>query len=156
MKTEPRFLVDSMLGKVARWLVMMGYDAAFAGTDGRADCELLAQAQKEGRIFLTRDAKIVKVAGVKVVVVGSQRFESQLRCVFKELGLRPDPKRFFTRCTYCNQALESVPREEAAALVPPLVRDLPTDFWRCSGCQRMYWQGTHTQRAVERIKKLGL
>jgi len=154
--SEPRFLADSMLGKLARWLVMLGYDAAFGGGDGCPDSALLEQAQKEGRVFLTRDTRIPEVAGLRKLVVRSQRFEEQLRFVLEEMGLRPERSRLFTRCTYCNRLLESVPRPEALALVPPLVRELRSDFWRCPGCRRMYWNGTHTQRTVAKLERWGL
>ena len=55
MSPEPRFLVDSMLGKVARWLVLMGYDASFAGGKSPSDLELLERARREDRVLLTRD-----------------------------------------------------------------------------------------------------
>ena len=141
-----------MLGKVARWLVLMGYDAAFVGADGRQDCALLEQAQREGRVFLTRDTRIPQTEGLRMLVIRPQNFEEQLRFVLKELGLRPERKRFFTRCTYCNLALDPVPRDEALSLVPPLVRELSTLFRRCPGCRRMYWNGTHTERAIKKLE----
>ena len=79
-----------------------------------------------------------------------------MRFVLHRLGLKPDRKRLFTRCTYCNEPLESVPREEALTLVPPLVRELQTDFCRCGKCRRMYWGGTHTQRAIDKLDRWGI
>jgi uncharacterized protein len=140
-----------MLGKVARWLVLMGYDAAYAAR-GLTDAQLVEQAQKEGRIFLTKDMKIPDVAGVKKIIVRESAFESQLRRVFQEARLKWDPSRFFTRCTYCNKPLEPVAREEALPLVPPKVHTLETTFSRCPDCKKMYWQGTHTQRTVDSLK----
>jgi len=145
-----------MLGKVARWLVLLGYDAAFVGADGRPDTVLLEQARREGRVFLTRDTRIPAVAELRMLVIRAQSFEEQLRCVLGEMGLQPERKRLFTRCTCCNLALEPVVREAALALVPPLVRELPTAFWRCPGCRRMYWNGTHTQRTVKKLERMGL
>ena len=145
-----------MLGKLARWLIMLGYDAAYGGSDGRPDSSLQEQAKREGRIFLTRDTRIPQVAGLRMILVRPTRFEDQLRFVLRKLELKPDRKRLFTRCTYCNQALESVPREEALTQVPPLVRELQTDFWRCAKCRRMYWGGTHTQRTIEKLDRWGI
>lgn len=153
---EPRFYADAMLGKLARWLILMGYDAKWAGHRPRADLELLEECHREGRVFLTRDTGIPEVAGLRKLVLREQAFEGQLRRVFKLLGLKADPSRFFTRCSYCNLPLESVPREEALALVPPLVKELDTAFWRCPSCKRMYWEGTHSERARDKIKRLGL
>jgi hypothetical protein len=154
--SEPRFLADSMLGKLARWLIILGYDAAYGGEAGRPDSSLQEQAKSEGRVFLTRDTRIPRVAGLRMLVVRPTRFEDQLRFVLKVLELKPDRQRLFTRCTYCNEALDSVPREEALAQVPPMVRELQTEFWRCAKCRRMYWGGTHTARTVEKLERWGI
>lgn len=145
-----------MLGKLARWLVLLGFDAKFAGHTARADLELLEEAHREGRVFVTRDAGIPSVSGLRMVVLREQQFEPQLVRLFRELGLKADEARLFSRCTYCNQDLVSVPREEALPLVPPLVRSLDTPFWRCPTCRRLYWNGTHTERTVKKLRRLGL
>ncbi|HAM37044.1 MAG TPA: hypothetical protein DEB40_05585 [Elusimicrobia bacterium] len=156
VEKEPRFLADSMLGKLARWLALLGYDAVFAGSAGQPDTALLERARREDRIFLTRDTRIPPVSGLRMLVLRSEDLEGQLLFVMRELGLKPDRKRLFTRCACCNLALETLPRRQALALVPPLVRELPTDFRRCPGCGRVYWSGTHTRRAAARLDRLGL
>ncbi|MDD5301574.1 MAG: Mut7-C RNAse domain-containing protein [Elusimicrobia bacterium] len=153
---HPLFLVDAMLGKLARWLVLLGYDAKFAGGAGRGDLELLEEAQREDRIFVTRDRRIPDVAGVRKVVIVHGQFEDQLRQLAGELSLKPDPALRFSRCADCNEPLETLTREEALPLVPPKVRTLETPFWRCRRCGRLYWNGTHTDRILETIRSLGL
>lgn len=153
---EPRFLVDAMLGKLARWLVLLGYDAEFAGGSGRPDLELLEEAQREGRVFVTRDRGVPDVAGVRKVVIVHAHLEAQLLQLASELALKPDPALLFSRCADCNEPLETLPREEALPLVPPKVRTLETPFWRCRLCGRLYWNGTHTGRILEKIRELGL
>lgn len=145
-----------MLGKLARWLVLLGYDARWAGVDGRSDLELLEQAHREGRVFITRDTKIPEVAGLRKLVVRPQRFEEQLVYVLGQLGLRPDPERLFSRCAYCNEPLAGLTRETALPRVPPLVRRLDTRFFECRRCGRVYWNGTHTERAIKKLQRLGL
>ena len=86
-----------MLGKLARWLAILGYDAKFAGVDGRSDLELLRQAQSEGRIFVTRDRGIPIVTGLRQVVLLDEGFEAQLRQLAGELALKPDSARLFSR-----------------------------------------------------------
>ena len=152
---EPRFLVDAMLGKLAKWLILLGYDARYE-SQGRSDLELLEEARRENRVFLTRDGRIPDVKGLVKLVLREDRFEAQLTRVAKELGLRPDPSRVFSRCTYCNAALDKLPREAALPLVPPLVRELPTEFFRCPSCARLYWNGTHTERTIKKLRRLGL
>lgn len=152
---QPRFLVDAMLGRLARWLVLLGYDAAFAGGSGRSDLDLLEQARREGRVFVTRDRRVPDTAGVLKVVIEHSSYEEQLRQLAAELALKPDPALRFSRCAACNEPLEDLPREEALPLVPPLVRTLGTPFWRCRRCGRLYWNGTHTERILETIRRLG-
>jgi len=149
---EPRFLVDAMLGKLARWLVLLGYDAQFAGVDGRSDLELLRQAQREGRTFVTKDRRIPEVAGLPMIVLTGKGLEEQLG----ELALKPDPALLFSRCAECNVPLDALPREKALELVPPKVKTLETPFWRCPKCGKMFWEGTHTERIVAKLKKMGL
>ncbi len=145
-----------MMGKVARWLVILGCDARFAGADGRPDEELLEEAAREGRIFVTRDTRIPEVAGLRKIVVRAQRFEEQLSDVLRKAGLKPDRSRLFSRCTHCNEALSSVPRQEALAEAPPRVRELTTEFFRCPSCRRLYWHGTHTERTIAKLDRMGL
>lgn len=153
---EPRFLVDAMLGKLARWLILLGYDARFAGGDGRADLALLEEAQKEGRVFVTRDRGIPEVAGVRKVVINHAHLEAQLRQLAVDLALKPDPARLFSRCADCNEPLETLTREQALPLVPPKVRTLETPFRRCPRCGRLFWNGTHAERIVEKLRALGI
>jgi hypothetical protein len=152
----PTFLADSMLGKLARWLILLGYDASYAQVKGQSDLELLERAHREGRVFLTRDTKIPDVAGLRKIVIRETRFEEQLKRVQTELGLKADHSKLFTRCTYCNVALAQLPREEALPLLPPLVRELQVPFFQCPTCRRMYWTGSHTDRTVKKLEKLGL
>jgi uncharacterized protein with PIN domain len=91
-----------------------------------------------------------------MIVLREQRFEDQLRRVLKETGLTPDPKRFFTRCTLCNEALVHVPREEALPNVPEKARSLPTDFFRCPACGRHYWTGTHVENTLKKLRRMGI
>lgn len=155
-EAEPRFLADCMLGKVARWLVMLGFDARLAPSDSREDAALLEEARREGRVFLTRDTRIPPVAGLRVLVLREQRFEDQLRRVLRETGLTPDPARLFSRCTLCNEALAPLPREEALPRVPEKVRGLRTDFFRCPRCGNVYWAGTHVANTLKKLKGMGL
>jgi uncharacterized protein with PIN domain len=153
---EPRFFVDVMLGKLARWLALLGYDCKFAGCTGRTDLDLMTEAQSEGRIFVTRDRRIPDTAGVRKVVILHEDLEDQLRQLAGELSLKPDPALRFSRCPDCNEPLEALNREEALPLVPPMVRTLETPFWRCRLCGKVYWSGTHTDDIVKMFRRAGL
>ena len=153
---EPKFLVDKMLGKVARWLVLLGYDALYPVDKSRSNASLLEQARTEGRIFLTRDAQIPEIKGARKIVLHDQDFQYQLRAVLRILKIQPDRKKMFSRCTYCNATLETISREQALPLVPPLVRELETVFTRCPACSRVYWTGSHTEKTVKKLELMGL
>lgn len=153
---EPAFLADAMLGRLARWLAMLGYDSSFAGAGRKTDFDIAWRAREEGRVLLTRDTRIPVFAGLRTVVIRGQRFEDQLRQVFAEMGLKAAPERLFSRCTLCNLPVRAVPREEAMPKVPEKVRALDTPFFTCPGCARMYWNGTHVDRVLEKLRGLGL
>lgn len=153
---EPKFLVDCMMGKVAKWLNFLGYDASFVTPEKRSQAGLLKAAKAEGRILLTRDADLEFAPGIKVLMLREQKFEDQLRKVFGVLKLKVVPEKLFKRCTLCNLELEKMTREEATPLVPEKVRTLDTEFSRCPGCRRIYWSGTHIENNLKKLKNLGL
>ena len=153
---DTRFLADSMLGRLARWLRALGYDAVYEEQPSRGDDAMAEQARAEGRVLLTRDRRIPARPGLRLLVLDSGSPERQLVQVLTALGLRPDPARRFTRCTVCNGVLERIPRAEGAAEAPPRVRELDTDFFRCPDCRKLYWMGTHTEATARRLKELGL
>lgn len=153
---EPTFLLDRMLGRVAKWLLLLGYDAAFAGRQEEGDFDLAYRARQEGRILLTRDTRIPPFAGLRLLVLREQRFEDQLRRVFAEFGLRAEPGRLFSRCTECNLAVRPLQREGALPRVPEKVRTLDTRFYECPGCRRVYWSGTHVGNTIEKLRAMGL
>ncbi len=150
----PRLLVDAMLGKLARWLVLMGCDADYAGSR-ESDLELMSRARREGRVFVTRDRGVPEVSGLRLVRVADPRLEVQLQQVFSALGPAPEPARWFTRCAECNRELEVLTRAQALPSVPPKARELDTTFRRCPGCARVYWDGTHVERARGRLAGWG-
>jgi len=145
-----------MLGKLARWLLILGYDTAWARGEDPGDLFLLERARREDRILLTRDARIPEVKGLRKLVLRSQRFEEQLRQVLKAFGLKPDPARLFRRCTLCNVLIEAVAKEEVLAELPEKVRALDTGFFRCPACRRLYWTGTHVENTLAKLKDAGI
>jgi len=159
---DPKFLVDAMLGRLAKWLILLGYDTAYRPAPrGRpeseqADFEMAYRARAEGRILITRDTRIPDFVGLRKLVLQEQRFEDQLRRVLAELELRPQPERLFSRCTYCNLPVRRLAREEALPRVPEKVRALQTTFFTCLGCGRLYWSGTHVENTIAALQRMGL
>jgi uncharacterized protein with PIN domain len=148
----PRFAVDAMLGRLARWLRVLGLDATW--TADVADAELVRHALDEGRWVLTRDRTLGEEWSVpRLHLVGSERPLEQLREILDAFALRGD-LRLFARCTRCNAPIEELPRALAAPHVPPRVLERNERFWRCPGCGRIYWEGTHVDRMRETLARL--
>lgn len=150
-----RFLADSNVGRLARWLRAYGYDAAYAPhVDDRL---LIGRALAERRVLLTRDAdlmqrRVVSRGSLKALLLRSDRFDEQLRQVVEELELAGD--RALSRCLECNVELEPRPKAEVSERLPPHVRATQTRFSECPRCGRVYWPGTHWQRMRERLGAL--
>jgi uncharacterized protein with PIN domain len=141
---EPRFSADAMLGRLARWLRIIGFDTAWEADI--PDAELVRQAFTQKRVILTRDRALPsewRVSGV-YLVEAIEPLE-QLREVARHFalagGLHP-----FTRCSRCNALLEFASKAIAQGSVPPRVWATQTQFQRCPSCERFYWSGTHTDR----------
>ncbi len=146
-----RLLCDHMLGTLAKWLRFMGYDTAYPGP--LDDSELLAFAQREDRVLLTRDKELA-ARSPEAIRVRSDNLEEQIREVAARLGLKViDP---LSRCSLCNAVLAVARPEEIGDLVPEGVRARHAAFWRCPSCGKIYWQGSHWDRMVERLNQLDL
>jgi uncharacterized protein with PIN domain len=147
-----KFVVDAMLGTLAKWLRILGYDARY---DQRLnDHQLVRLARAEGCVLLTRDRELSRRRGVRVILVTSEDLESQIRQVLSDLKLEPDGS--FSRCPVCNRLLESLAHEEARSQVPAYVAKTQRTFSHCPACRRVYWRGTHWQQMEERLARLQL
>jgi len=145
-----RFLCDAMLGRLATWLRILGYDTVYANT---ADDHALArQARAEGRILLTRDTQLVQRRGIRALLITSDELEEQIRQVLTEFGLKPQA--LLSRCPVCNTPLRPLPRERAQARVPPYVFQTQASFHECPTCERVYWPGSHWARIRQRLDAL--
>ncbi len=155
MADAPKFIVDCNVGKLTKWLRLMGYDTQFF--DGRNDSHLVAMAQAEGRVILTRDTQVMKrrviTSGqIKAILIQSDEPERQIHQVIEalELDCRFKP---FTICLECNQVLVERSKGEVKELVPPYVFKTQSQFMQCPTCHRIYWRGTHWRAMTKRLEK---
>jgi uncharacterized protein with PIN domain len=147
---EIHFLADGMLGTLAKWLRIMGYDTVY---DTRLDDNALVRlARAEGRILLTRDTDLLQRKGTRCLFIASEVLEEQLLQVLQTFGLHVD--RPFSRCPVCNSPLEDVAKYEAWGQVPPFVFQTQERFSLCPECNRFYWRGTHWQKMLARVERL--
>ena len=150
---EVRFVLDVHLGRLARYLRMLGFDARWR-PDARDD-EIALTAAAEHRIVLTRDAGLLKR---RIVTHGHRVRESDPERQLHEVVRRLDLLRLvapFRRCLCCNALLEAVRKDEIADALPPRVRERHEDFRRCPSCRRIYWAGSHRLRMERLIAGLG-
>lgn len=146
-----RFVVDAMLGRLARWLRIMGFDVLYP--KDLSDDQLVALVNQEERTLLTKDERLLREKKVDGYLVRSQRWEDQLREVLDEFRLR-DQVAPFSRCLECNRLLEVVSKAEVAECVPDRVYQVQDRFYRCSSCHRVYWNGTHVERMVKKLESI--
>ena len=149
-----RFLVTRELGRLARWLRLLGYDTAYAQEQEPAS-GLLIRAMQQERVVLTRDRCWETKRGARVLQIHSDRLKEQLKEVVQASGEPLKEADFFTRCLKCNVALEPVAPEEAASQVPEYVLKTVKAFVRCRVCGSIYWPGTHVSLAKTFLAAIG-
>ena len=147
-----RFFCDEQLGKLARWLRIIGLDAKYQRKID--DSKLLSQARKEQRIILTRVSKLAeKDPQAQVVLLKTNYPAHQLREVV-EIFKHQVQIKVFSRCAACNGEIEPVPKCEVESLVPPYVAQTQERFTRCKTCGKIYWQATHRQRVEIQLRDI--
>ena len=149
---EPTFIADAMLGRLATWLRILGYDTAYEAHV--ADDELARRAREGRRIVLTRDRTLPRQQRITdYLLLDSDRPLEQLRQVVRCYRLDWQSG-LFTRCARCNAALESVDKQQVTGRVPGRVLSERDRFARCSGCGRIYWRGSHVERMRRQLARL--
>lgn len=156
VKPAPRFLADRMLGKLARWLRILGYDTVYLpqlSPDG-----VMIEGKRQGRVILTRDTRLLRRKGTPpFLFVQSDRFREQLKQVVETLQLTRLPiQLLFSRCIECNQVLEEVAKDDVRDRVPEYVWHTQDEFRCCPECRRLYWGATHRDHVLEELRRLGL
>jgi len=135
------FDVDGMLGRLAKWLRILGFDAAFPRSRPSA-----------GRLFVTA-RKVARYADA--IIVTGEDPQEQLRQALEQAGVQPDPNLFLSRCLICNIPVKEVQRKEVAGKVPDGVFQKSKSFHECPECGRIYWEGSHAERIKKRLQNLG-
>lgn len=150
MPPRPRFAVDEMLGSLARWLRIMGYDTTYE--KDRGDNEILRRATEGGRSLLTRDEELALRGRPSSLYITSDELDSQLLQVIQAYSLEADES--LARCTKCNGTLALVPKEEVSGDVPTGALEKNHEFFRCASCNKVYWKGSHWDNIRRRLAEL--
>lgn len=141
---EIRFVVDVNLGRLAGYLRMTGFDTSYR--NDADDASLVAISHREHRILLTRDRQLLKHGDVSHGYYVRHRHPAQqLREILRRFDLcnSLDP---FSRCLRCNRRLKPAAKSTVQDRIPPRTRRCYDRFWRCTGCHRIYWEGSHYRR----------
>ncbi|MGD8273695.1 MAG: Mut7-C RNAse domain-containing protein [Desulfobacterales bacterium] len=152
MVLNPCFAADKTLGRLAKWLRLLGFDTLLESE--RADEKFIDSLEKD-RILLTRTHRIRKQsADRKLIFVESDHLRQQLNQVVRELGLKAEQTRPFSRCLQCNVPIVAVDKNILRGRVPDYIFETHDHFDQCPQCDRIFWPGSHTQRSLEKIRHL--
>jgi len=149
-----KFITDGTLGRLSRWLRAIGYDAVFY--PGSVDRDFLNRARREGRVVLSRRRDLVKrnFRG-RMVILQSDRVTDQIKELREKVpDLEINTENLFTICLDCNSPLREEPKESIQNLVPPYVFETRDRFMQCLKCRKIYWAGTHRERAEKFLADL--
>ncbi len=146
----PSFLLDGMLGKLARWLRIAGFDSLYYRD--KDDNELIQEALRSNRVLLTRDRELVKRATKRyahILLIEPEDTISQLSQIKEVFDLTLEPS--LSRCPVCNGGLVEESKENVSYRVPETSLNAFNEFWTCTECQKVYWKGTHWNKIQETL-----
>jgi len=147
---KPKFLLAENLNRLARYLRMLGYDAAVYKKISFSN--RIRLVNKDKRVYLTRSKKEaksnIKFARKQIIseIIWEQLQELQDYISYSE-------KHLFSRCLECNKKLYSIEKEKIKALVPDFIYAEHDNFYLCRKCGRIYWLGSHSQEMEKTLKK---
>jgi hypothetical protein len=147
---QKRFAVDVMLGRLTKWLRVLGFDAR-SGLITRPGIDSLLT---EGIIPVTRSVKLSDIEGV--FFIHNDHHLDQLKELITSLEITADELHPFSRCSLCNAELLQISRKAALGAVPDYVFETAPYFHKCPQCGKMYWPGSHRQKMIKTLKTLGI
>ncbi len=152
-----RFITNGMLGKLTRWLRMLGHNIKYSSS--LDDKQLIKIAKKEHRILLTRDLNLYQQAmiqGTDAFLVEGSTEPEKLANLAKKFNLKLEIDVAASRCPKCNTRIKPISREKAIGKVPKTTSSFYDKFWECPSCGQIYWQGAHwgrIRRTLEQAKQ---
>jgi len=143
--TKPNFIVDAMLGNLAKKLRLLGFDSLYSSSI--EDDELLRIAKNENRVIITKDVQLAEIAKKHEIMTISITKGNEIEQFFQinekiKLG-KCIVGGNISRCPICNGELKHIEKKDVSNKVPVGVFENMNDFWICNKCEKMYWEGTH-------------
>jgi uncharacterized protein with PIN domain len=148
-----KFAADRMLGRLAKWLRIIGQDVIYG--PHLTGYGLIRAARAENRLILTRDRSLKQKQPPPFLFIEGDHYRDQIVQVVRQCGLELGQD-LFTRCIECNTLLQPRPKESLKKVLPPYVFSSQDKFVACPSCRRVYWPATHHERMLEELKNLGL
>ena len=144
---HPRFVADVMLGRLAKWLRIAGFDVLYSNRF--SDNELISISKSEGRILLSLDSRLLVRKSVKnFIFMESSDLGDQIRQILRVIQIEKFPCPL-SRCLSCNEILTDVPHESVCNQVPVYVFRTQSHFKLCPKCRKIFWSGTHQRSALK-------
>ncbi len=147
-KVKPVFLVDAMLGNIAKKLRLFGFDSEYSSSI--SDEDLIQRAKKENRILITKDifvSEMTQKQKISVIQITKHEEMEQLVQIFKNLKISElTVNGNNARCTECNEKLIIINKDLVLNQVPEGILEKIDDFCKCPQCNKIYWEGTHIER----------
>ncbi len=147
-----RFILTRELGKLARWLRILGHDAVYFKEDKLSS--LIIEALRDDRIILTRNHRLSSPGGVRVILIEKEKMGEQIPEVLQKLSIEVKKEQMFSRCILCNGELVSLEKKKIQDRVPEYVFNTQNNFLSCPQCRRIYWQGTHWGNVENTLKEM--
>jgi len=150
------FLVDGMLGNVAKKLLLLGYDTDYFSDMN--DSELIKKAKHENRVIISKDRQLIsnaKKSSITTIQITKdneiEQFLEILNTVHLEVN---DINGNAARCTKCNSQTTEISKTEISDKVPSKVLEFNQKFWECDKCKQIYWEGTHVKKLQDFVNKI--
>jgi uncharacterized protein len=151
--SDEKFVVDTMLGKLAKWLRVMGFNAHYQPFFDEARVEHLT---KDGFILLSRQRERIDAYSASIHIL-SDNIGDQLREMKQKKYIPPPRQSWFTRCLICNVVLNRVTAEDASENIPEYIFYQDNAIIRmCPSCKRYFWPGSHKNRMINQLKLWGI
>lgn len=149
-----KFLCDQMLGTLAKWLRIYGYDTFYANSE-MDDSKLLEISKNENRVLITRDKNLIQIAQkekIKTIEIRTTDLDEQIKIVISNFKI--DKTKILSRCILCNVEVEEIKKIDVKGKVPERIYNFNKKFWICIKCNKIYWQGSHYKKMFEKINKI--
>ena len=149
-----KFIADGMLGKLTRWLRMLGQDVEYSRSLN--DEQLIKTAKAEDRILLTHDLKLYQLArkrGVDTTLVEDATEAEKLASLARRFNFKLEIDVTVSRCPKCNTLIRPVSKDKILDRIPEATSTHYNEFWECSGCGQVYWRGSHWKRIEKTLKE---